>query len=286
MSNAVSFLVLAAVAVMCLGLGFSLAESLFLLGILFGFQLLLNRVFDRRRILAMARSRRAGMIESFGKKHDFRSVRAEDFPDSDHEWYKWASDYFVSLGCSVLGDFQDASTKFSAKTFTRVMILPEGRGTVSITQMVLPRTMNLVMHFLGTSGKIIEFEVEFSDGSFLNVSNFSRAKNLISMPENVELRTLPDDSSPDVLYKAFLQAEDSRLEKNHGLSCRAVRTMEEFLAGQERLAELNRAYRESAGWVTREEAAQYVSGEDLERFMAEIDRLNREHSGQGNHSPH
>ena len=160
-------------------------------------------------------------------------------------------------GFRHLGDYEHADLKGTPQDtgcFLRVAASGEGLMTGSMYHFrPQVRWLRLIMLVLNRGGmKFVDFQTEFSDGSFMTTSNAEMAGTMKS-PSSIDARFLPAKTPPQELLPLHLKRITEHLKKNPELTVREVRTLEDAFAAEERQDAVKAAFRQELGGMTREE---------------------------------
>ena len=239
-------------------------------------------MWNRLAIRRTARQVIATAKAAWGTPHEYRLVNYLQFTQCDLAWYDDRRRELEALGFTYLADFEDVtisrSLTTSQPTFMRVLTAAEGDVCACIYQV----TSSVVTPESNGAAEIretfcVEFETEFSDGTFL----------LTTPTREVDLT----DEVPGIrrIRPAFEETVEERLRRhreelamylgNHrDTQPIAVRTWDDLLAQMHRCQGLKIRHRETTGWISEEELRRFGVGqrpEVLDAVWAEIKRQNK-----------
>jgi hypothetical protein len=245
-------------------------------------------------IAQAARQILAGMRESFGSPAALVPARTADFRHLDLHRYDNCQAALERRGFRCLGDYEHTAvnrspTSLIAPSLLRAYASEDGAmviayfqvkprlgrrlkslavGLANLRWIAAPRDFaaNLKMR------QCVDIETEFDDGSFLVTTNGDVAAAL-SQPDSVQTAFHPAGTS----LPALLDAHRNRLARVLHAGKRKpvpVRTGDQMLHMQKRLAAQKLAFRESVHWVTREELRAMAGGnaETADAIHAEVQR--------------
>lgn len=214
--------------------------------------------------------------------HRFESVRLEDFKHVDQRFYATTRAVLEQEGFVFFEDAEDV-TLASAKgnIFKRVPIrcMVSKDGTI-MSGIYHPRLSSLWLRALlfvlrKRIGRIIDFETEFSDGSFVCTTNALSAGALES-PPLIDAQYHPVKTPWATLLSAHRERV-TRHQNAHSLSIVRIRSIAELRASQNRMNALKAAHRGDLKGITREELEKLSPNKALAHEVhREIQRLNRE----------
>jgi hypothetical protein len=212
---------------------------------------------------------------------EWRLVDPTAFPHLDREFYDSARTWFESQGFRFLGDCESpilSQVAHLQPTFFRIMLNPDGTilGDVVHVQLQPLQADQMVRRFgYPRDMKIIAFETELSDGTFLETSNALDRE--LPVPGFDVLR-LPAETTPDELLRVHRERLSAVLKSRPFVTPARVETMEEATGFQQRLYALIAKHARSTGYATAADFKKFV-GRPLnwieERVAEEVDKLSK-----------
>lgn len=198
-------------------------------------------------------------IESvYVPKHDYVTVHETAFSHLDLGFYRGTQTKLEQDGFLFLEDCEDRTVANApGNVFMPVMIRTMGSADGSISAGIYHARvraiwLRILLLVLGKSpGRIVDFETEFSDGSFVCTSNAQGAA-AITMPSLIQVEYLPRSTDVARLLERHRQ-RISEKEIVTGTAPRVSRSIAEVRAAQDRMNAIKAAYRGEIGGVTKEE---------------------------------
>jgi hypothetical protein len=210
-----------------------------------------------------------------------RLVDPAEFPHLDREFYDRARTWFESQGFRFLCDCESPTlSQFSLlqPTFFRTMLSPDGTilGGAVHFQLGPLRAARVVRRFgLPPNLKIIEFETELSDGTFMATSNTPDRE--LPVP-GIDVLRLPAETTPDDLLRVHRERLSAVLKARPSVTPTRVETMEEATGSQQRLYALIAKHARSIGYATAADIEKLV-GRPLnwmeQQVAEEVDKLSK-----------
>lgn len=208
------------------------------------------------RVDEVARETEEMMQRLYAPKHDRRLVEANAFK-VDHAFYERTTRWLEQRGYRTLGDYELADLKGTpqeAACFLRVTASEDGTVTAAMFHFK-PRVLwlRLLMQVLARGGmKTVEFQTEFSDGTFVCTSN-AKLASAAKLPREIDTLYLPAKTALEELQTKHLERVAAYLERNPAATVRLVRTLEDAFAAEDRQDARKAAFRQEVGGMTREE---------------------------------
>lgn len=216
--------------------------------------------------------------------HRFESVRLEDFSHVDRRFYENTRTDLEREGFLHLEDAEDV-TLAGAKgnVFKRVPIrcLVSGDGTI-MAGLYHPKLKSLWLRFLlfvlgKRIDRIVDFETEFADGSFVCTSNAFSA-SAMQLPPLIDALYLPARTP----WSVCLAQHRERVARHHLASSAGVvriRSIADLRASQNRMNALKAAHRGELQGITLAELEKLSPSKHLAREVhAQIQRLQTDRS--------
>lgn len=240
-----------------------------------------------------ARDLMSYMRDMYGQQHIFRKVDSKDFRNVNQKFYRRSQSTLEALGFRYLIDIEDTTLnevenahknkpktkkpfiaslsswwrflsqpifiipKCNTNTFIRLMISDDHASIAGIYHFPTSSWWIRFLQFLRCYPQgifTIDFETEFSDGTFLITGNTQEMSFMTDIP-GIHRQLLPAQTSIEkslVQHRQVLQhMESGDTEAN------LVNSWPEVEAMQQRLQEILNGHRQSVG---------YITGEDVERI--------------------
>jgi hypothetical protein len=244
----------------------------------------------RRSVRKGARKMVDEMKSQYASPHEYRAVNPREFRHLDLGFYDKAKQAFEREGFRHLGDEEDVTIKNSSmdpRTFMRVMSSRDGAVVSVFYQPRVKWFIRLILKMTGAKvGRTTDCESELSDGSVVCTSNAVMAGKMTTPPQ-ISTEYLPFECDPLMVLRRHQERLREYQAFHPGLAVRPLMTMEEVRACQRRQEIMKAAYRESVGWVTREELKNLARGDSViaEEYHREVTAINqREKSTHDTHS--
>lgn len=217
----------------------------------------------------------------YSTRHEFQEINPMTFPNLDLKFYDDIKNNLAAIGFKFLADIEDVTcTKAmpSVRTFIRTMIDNSGTIMGSIYHFKTKGIMKLLLIIVGmpAQSKVIDFETEFSDGSFICTSNTLETDKTGNVP-GIKRVQFPNNTSYNELLAAHKSAVARALSSNSNIKLVVVKSLSEVLDSQYRMQEKKNTYKQSIGYMNKEELAKISDGkfddELIENVSEEIDKL-------------
>lgn len=211
---------------------------------------------------------------NYSKKHEFVSVNEDQFRRLDLKFYNSIQRKLEILGFEKLGDVEDLALKeMKPGTFMRLMKNSSSTITAAIFHVkpVFWRRVLMIFDHYGPL-KIYEFETEFSDGRFLTSSIVSPKDIFTNTPDIFRQFCLSNENVQDVYKKHLEKIEE--IKQNYSVVEVKNETIEKVCGSQNRQIERERGYRESVGWIRREDLEKWTNDNELSKLVyQEIEKI-------------
>jgi hypothetical protein len=189
--------------------------------------------------------------------HDYVVADPRAFRHLDIAFYDRIARLLASKGYRTVADLEDKTITNAPGVLMPVLLrtLLSRDGTV-IAALYHPRIrslgLRLLIWLLGKRpGKVIDFETEFEDGSFVATSNAKGADG-IGVPPQISSAFIPSASLHE-LHQHHLVRVAAHRAARHDVAPRVMRDLAELIASQNRMNALKAAYRGEVGGVSKEE---------------------------------
>jgi hypothetical protein len=226
-----------------------------------------------------ARETRKSLVSAFSSGFECVAVDPSAFPHLDHMFYERVTSEASALGFTCMGDiellhFTRAYPKL--RTFLRVLLGDEGTVVLSLNHMKVRGWAGFLV-FLNSSPRsfrTIGLETEFTDGTFIGTVNSLGADPLES-PPGIMCHKMPQNTTFVELLVYHRDAVSKYVEAENVAPVH-LETLDELLEFESRHHEITSSFRESRGYVTREEISR-MSGVTPQMQRGLSDELERLH---------
>jgi hypothetical protein len=185
-----------------------------------------------------------------GEQHEYRIVSLDEFPSLDREFYNRTFEWFTTHGFKYLGDRQNLTLAEIYKHTSVLRTFISDDGTIVGTAYHLQRAKKTILHQtridVPQEFRIVEFETEFSDGTFLGTANTLKSARVAPIPGFDALRLMAETTPEDLLA-----AHRRRLTTviAAGRSATVSRTMDDVIALQRRMHSFKSRHKANVGFV-------------------------------------
>jgi len=191
-------------------------------------------------------------------KHKYAIVEPREFKHLDLAYYDKVQRYLESQGFNLICNKEYLTiSEAPGGMFHRVLIrvLASSDGQISATiyhPKIRSLWLRILLFVLGKRlGRVVDFESEYSDGTFICTTNAMSA-GAMSLPKQISSEFLHRDTPVEKLLARHREKLETR-PKATGVSHRLVRSYDENIAMQNRMNALKSAYRGEIGGITKEE---------------------------------
>jgi hypothetical protein len=206
-----------------------------------------------------AREILAQLEATYQPTHEYVRVDERAFGHLDLGFYRKNTERLSAKGFRVLADVEDrtitnAPATVLAPVLVRTLVSRDGTSTGIIYH---PRLKSFLLRvllwvFRRSPGKVVEFETECSDGTFVATSN-AMVASAITSPPMIDAHFMPQRESVDALYAAHTARVAAHLAARPGVRALPIAHFEEMIASQNRMNAIKAAFRGELAGVTREE---------------------------------
>lgn len=197
----------------------------------------------------------------YSAPHEVVEVRASTFRDLDHRFYDATRVELEALGFRFLADIEDLtlSRQFpSMRTFIRSLTGDQGTISAAIYQLKF-RGFYRILQLAGLLARrpfFVDFETEFSDGTFLATSNTAETDLNSAVPEIHRYRLA---QAAPVAQLLAVHREQLELRRQKGLIPTRVSSLAEARALQDRLQQAKNRHKHGLGYVDAEMTAKIAA---------------------------
>jgi hypothetical protein len=219
--------------------------------------------------------------------HRYQTVDEKDFRHLDLGFYGKTQAWLEQKGFRFLCDKEDLTISEAPgnvfhRTMIRVMVSSDDKiATALYHPKIKPLWLRILLFVLGKRlGRIVDFETEFADGSFVCTSN-ALVASALSLPKQIDVEYHPAKTAIGALLERHL-VRITEHAKNCKTPARSHRTNDDVVAMQNRMNALKAAYRGEIGGITKEELDRLSPNrpELTNEVYAEISKLNEEKKNQ------
>jgi hypothetical protein len=178
--------------------------------------------------------------------YEYRMVQPSEFPELDSEFYDRARSWFEARGFRFLGDRENVTLSRimpRARTFIRTMVSADGTIFGGAYHVKLQQVRGLP-----AEARIIEFETELSDGTFVTTSNAPATARTLEV-SGIDAERFPGETSPDELLRTHRERLAGVAESRPPLTATRLKTMEDVISFQRRMQALGAKYKQSIGYL-------------------------------------
>jgi hypothetical protein len=233
-----------------------------------------------RKVMASVREMVPGVFRT-------RPASPQTHPHTAWKEYDDARRRLEALGFTYLGDAQLVSVvENPAMTWPTVLRLFTGDGgmvTAGFYRMALRWTpMGILGRCFGGAGNMVDLITLYPDGTIVETTNATAAAVWTDPP--FLLREFVVKSTPlDLIVEHHRQRVIARTATHPGVHPVRVSSLAEVVAASDATERAKRAYRQSIGWITRDELARlsHLSGAKLD----ELERAVRAAAAESEHVP-
>ena len=193
----------------------------------------------------------------FAEVQEMRLANEEDFAALDRDWYETATAEVQALGFRHLGDLVNATVERAVgmTIVLRTFVSPDGTTSCALYHVPMSK---LPARLQGQKLYTIDFESEFSDGSFALTSNTQEAEQATSPPQ-IHRTRLPLATPIAELAAAHEKEKATVLAEKPGVNCLTISTLEEGMESQRRQHVIKAAFRKGIGYLDPEEVRRIIS---------------------------
>ncbi len=181
--------------------------------------------------------------------HDYVPADPQAFRHLDLRWYDRTASTFEALGFRRFGDIEDrtitnAPNTVLRPTFMRTMVSRDGTVTSALYD---PRIKGIGLRLLlwvfrKLPGKVVDFETECTDGSFVATSNATSA-GTITLPPIFNVAWLPMTTEPREVYATHVSRLAEHLKARPGVTPVVIESPEAMMKSPDRQNALKAAFR-------------------------------------------
>lgn len=206
-----------------------------------------------REILAL-------IAATYQPTHEYVAADARRFGHLDMRFYERTTRLLGSNGFRTLADIEDKTITNSPNgvlmpVLVRTMLSRDGTVLAGLYHPRIRRIglRLLLWLFRKLPGKVIDMETEFTDGSFVVTSNAMSAAAIDQPDALISAEFLPGSVTALAVFHRHAARVAAHVLARTGVGTRAVSTLGEFLASQNRMNAIKAAYRGEIGAVTKAE---------------------------------
>lgn len=217
----------------------------------------------------------------FSGKLTYAKVSPRDFPWLDSSYYERVTNALEQAGFCHVADVEclTATSQFPGmRTFIRTFLGDGGTVMAGIYHVKVRGLMGIFafLRIIPRSMKVVEFDTEFSDETFLTTNNQAGLNVFADFP-GIDVEQLETGTPPE---KVLLRhRERLRDAVENGAEPVVISTEESLLASQDRMHALKSRHKKQSGYVTRQEFAATAGGRltDAQReFVDEFEKARDE----------
>lgn len=189
------------------------------------------------------------------ERHCYQIVNPNKFTHLDLNFYEKTKQELIDLDFWHIEDVENLTLKESfmnPQTFLRVCVSSDGIIQSAFYQ-VKPKIWFRIIFWLTRTklSKAIDFETEFSDGSFITTSNAEMA-SLLDSPPQILAEFLPLQTPIKSLLTRHKQKVAEYIERKNVEPMKSF-SLKEMLESQHRMEKIKSEFRERVGWMKKAE---------------------------------
>ena len=202
----------------------------------------------------------ANIEATYVPTHNYVEVSASDFPHLNLRFYDQVRDDLKKAGYRYISDLEDTSISSAPGTvlkriMIRTMLSSDGSVMAAAYDLKVKFFARVVLALLRrTPRPVIDFETEYSNGSFLVTTN-AEAASAIKTPPMVMTEYLPASTPTEAILRAHIERMQAFQSALPEATPKTQRTQADMLIAQNRMNALKAAYREQLGGISAEELA-------------------------------
>jgi hypothetical protein len=189
-------------------------------------------------------------------KHEYAPADLKEFKQLSWRFYEQARSLLEREGFRSMGDYEDLTVSNApdgVRTVIRTLLNSDGTIQSSVFHFRPKLFMRLLMRLAGGgSGKIVDFETEFSNGHFVNTTN---AMSAAAMGQPPEIRTeyMKAGTSALDLLSRHKERIHAYQKENPTVRPKIMQSARDILESQHRQEAIKSTFRKSIGGVSQEE---------------------------------
>ncbi len=234
-----------------------------------------------RQITAGSRRRKIAekmvseMEGAFLEPHQLVQVDGDrEMPDLDLDFYRSAQREAEQLGLAFLTDFEDETLSEiypDLRTFVRCLTSPD-HTIHCIIYHIRPRGKTALQQKAGlvSEQRAIEFETEFSDGSFLLTNALPLKANAFQWDSKLQVQRLPGQTSAQSLFQAHCQRLSEIINQNPTIHPIPRSDFPSMQASQNRSNQLRKAEVKHRGYLIGQREFERMLGQPLRGEFSKI----------------
>lgn len=190
--------------------------------------------------------------------HNYVEVSSDEFRHLNLRFYERTLSDLAKMGFRHLTDFEDTTlTNVPGTIFPRIMIRsmlsPDGTIMAAAYDLKVKMLWRVVLTLLRQKLKpVIDFETEYSDGTFVVTSNGEAASSM-KTPPMIIAEYLPAGTPVKEVFARHLRCLEAVEAVNPSATRRSFANREEIVLAQNRMNAIKAAYRQELGGISVEE---------------------------------
>ena len=203
---------------------------------------------------------RDGLARFAASTMKLQRVEAKDYPLVDQRFYNQTGLRIANLGFNEAGDFIPVTgheSDGSMRCFIRAFIAHDGPYTAACFHPRPRFWIGLLSRLLcGRLGKVVEFETEFSDDTWV-LSTTAPKTRLFDPPPLIMREHFPEKIDVSELLDTHKQRVKAYLTANPGVTARKIYDVAGLERAQARQHDITAVYRSMVGGLTAEEVRRF-----------------------------
>ncbi len=189
------------------------------------------------------------------QSHQFRPANLANFSHLCRKFYTTSTDIMEAKGFYYSCDMENLSLKVHQpvpRNFTRFLVNPNQDIQCAIYQIKpkFPWSLMIPLFGMGPS-KVIEFETEFSDGSFI-ISTLAGERSSPGEPDSINRYHFPKHISAPELYEIHKETVEEQLILNPAISTVRIISYDDLVASRNRQVKTIFLHLKNQGWVSKQ----------------------------------
>ncbi|HET7462910.1 MAG TPA: DUF4272 domain-containing protein [Longimicrobium sp.] len=211
------------------------------------------------------------------ERFELRPAAAHSHPHVDWTAYERMRQVLANLGFRLLGDFEPVGQSDGSMTHpnvVRIFVSHDGVITAAFYRLALRWTFSGVLARIAGGGRgMLDLDTAFTDGTVLETSTAPLVGRWQSPP--FLLKEYQPQMHPGALLARHVERIAEQMQWNPAAQPYRLSTIEQVVAMNQDTTRRKRQFRQSIGWITRDELASYgkLQPAQLDQLHAEIRRL-------------
>ena len=216
----------------------------------------------------------------YSAPHEYAPVRVHDFRGLDTAYYDATQRWLESVGFRCFGDVENVSLSAvypNMRTAVRDLASADGVVTASIWQIKMRGSLRVLSFFGLLKGdmRVVDFDTEFSDGTFLSTANNREFDSSSAIP-GIERVQLPNSTPVEDVLVVHRRRLAELLTERPGVTPVFVRTAKDVRSAAARAHALKCAEHARSNFVDMEQFARLASEKAVDAKSADVRAMGQE----------